>query len=151
MSEQGKEDADPNVNFNEKNLYYDLIGNKKFDEAIEFLNNDRLTLENKTAAVNCKDGYNGTTLMLAAYHDAPLTLIQQLCEIGGKPLIMATDDDGHTALHDACSREDANIDTVKYLVQNGGIEFISQTEQSWIYCIGLCEMKGKRFPLKLSQ
>ena len=49
MSEEGKEDADPNVNFNEKKLN-DLIGNEKFDEAIEFLN--RLTLENKTAAVN---------------------------------------------------------------------------------------------------
>ena len=69
MSEQGEEDADPNVNFNEEKLW-DLIRNQKFDEAIEFLN--RLTSRNKTAAVNCKSGLKGTTLMLAAAY-APLT------------------------------------------------------------------------------
>ena len=86
MSEQGKEDADLNVYFNERKLY-DLIIDNKWNEAIEFLNNDRITPQNKTAAVNYKDdGSNYTTLMLAAFHDAPVTLIQQLCEIGGKPL-----------------------------------------------------------------
>ena len=121
MSEQGQEDADPNVNFNEEEKLYDLIRNKEFDEAIEFLNDDRLTPQNKTAAVNYKDEYNGTTLMGAALYHAPLTLIQWLCEIGGKPLIVA-----RTTLHQACVCDDPNIDIVKYLVQNGRMELINK-------------------------
>ena len=129
MSEQGQEDADPNVNFNEKKLF-DLIINKKFDEAIEFLNNDRLTSQNKTAAVNSKGGLKGTTLMEAVYYGAPLILVQQLCEIGGTQLIMATNDGGWTALHFACDyySHDPNIDTVKYLVQNGGMDLINKKD-----------------------
>ena len=96
MSEQGQEDPDPNVNFDEKKLLL-LITDDKWDEAIKFLG--RITLENKTAAVNYKYGNNLTTLMTAAHFGAPLTLIQRLCEIGGKPLIMMATNNGSTALH----------------------------------------------------
>ena len=122
----------PNDNFNEERKLYDLINNySNWNGAIAFLNNDRITPQNKTAAVNYKDGINRTTLMLAAYYGAPLTLIQQLCEIGGKPLIMATNDyGGWTALHGACNyRDDTNIDNVKYLVQNGGMELVNKKNE----------------------
>ena len=57
--------------------------------------------------------------MMASY-GAPLALIKQLCEIGGKPLIMTTYyNNGYTALHFACKSYDPNIDIVKCLVQNG--------------------------------
>ena len=108
---------------NEKKLW-DLIFDNKFDEAREFL--DRLTSQHKTAAVNCKNRSNMTTLMCAATLGAPLTLIQRLCEIGGKQFIMATNDFGQTALHYTCQRRDPNIDTVKYLVETGGTELIKK-------------------------
>jgi len=57
--------------------------NEKWHEAIEFLNYDRLTLQNKTTAVNHKYGCNDTTLMMAALYGTPLTPIQHFCEIGG--------------------------------------------------------------------
>jgi len=80
---------------------------------------------------------------MEALHGAPLTLIQQLCEIGGKPLIMAADNDGHTALHDACSREDANIDTVKYLVQNGGgMELINKKDNDGKTAADIAKERG---------
>ena len=141
MSEQGQEDAsDPHINFDEKKLY-NLIYNEKFDEAIEFLND--LTLENKTAAVNYKeDGSNYTTLMMAAIRGAPLTLIQQLCEIGRKQFIMAINDLGFTALHLACIRGDPNIDTVKYLVQNGGMELINKQNYQGRTALDLAKRMG---------
>jgi len=100
-----------------------LMWNEKWNEVIEFLDDDRLTSQNKTAAVNCNDGRsNDTTLIQAAQYGAPITIIQKLCEIGGKPLIMATGYYGMTALYWVSQSEDPNIDTVKYLVQNGGGE-----------------------------
>ena len=72
-------------NFHAEEKLLRLIYNKKFDKAIEFLNDDQLTPQNITAAVNNKGGYNTTALIAAANRGAPLTLIQQLCEIGGRP------------------------------------------------------------------
>lgn len=125
MREQGQEDPDPNIDFDEKKLWQ-LTLDGKLDEAIQFLRVDDnpLTLENKRAAVNYKDEDNRTTLMAAAICDAPRRFIQRLCEIGGKPLIMATDNNGRTVLHYACVY--SNIDTVKYLVQNGGTELTNK-------------------------
>mmetsp|Transcript_28568 Transcript_28568/g.52163 ORF Transcript_28568/g.52163 Transcript_28568/m.52163 type:complete len:890 (-) Transcript_28568:1548-4217(-) len=142
MSEQGQEDADPNVNFKkQKQKLFGLIDKKKFDEAIEFLN--RLTSQNKTTAVNHRDGYNWTTLMLAAKHGAPLTFIQRLCEIdSGKPLITAENKSRMTALHYACKHDDPNIDIVKHLVQNGGIEFINKKDENGITVLEITKGKG---------
>lgn len=42
MSEQGQEDADPNANLDQEKLF-NLMCDKKWNEAIEFLNNDRLS------------------------------------------------------------------------------------------------------------
>ena len=107
MSQQRLGDAfDPVVDFGERKLRV-LITDKKFDEAIEAIivrssmMADRLTLEIKRTAVNHTTDIwdNVTTLMIAARDGAPLALVQQLCEIGGKPLIsVAADRGGLTAL-----------------------------------------------------
>jgi len=152
MSEQGQEDADPNFNFNVRNLYWTLFLNNKRDEAIEFLNNDRLTPQNKRAAVKYEAGIDRTTLLMrATYHDASLTLIQRLCEIGGKPLIMDTNISGWTALHNACYRDDPNIDIVKYLVQNGGMELVNKKNKEGKTALDYTKGKGNDFMLQLSQ
>ena len=119
------EAKDPNDSFDERKLYV-LIDNEEFDEVIEFLNNKSFTAKYKTAAVNCKyDRANWTTLMNASYIRAPLVLVKQLCEIGGKDLIMAKSNYGSTALHFACGKGgDPNLDTVKLLVEKGRKELL---------------------------
>jgi len=122
-------DADPSVqHFDEGKgkLFHHLMRYREWDEAIELI--DRLTLLNKTVAVNRKDRINVTALMRAAVYCAPLAFIQQLCEIGGKPLIMARSDDGWTALHWACDRTNPNLEVVTYLVQNGGEELVNKQD-----------------------
>ena len=112
-------------------MLFDLIVNDKFCEAIGFLNDDSITPQNKTAKVNWNDSGNNTTLMVAALHGAPLTLINALCEIGGKPLIVATNYMGMTALHMACRSSSDNhniLDAVQFLFQNGGEEIINKID-----------------------
>lgn len=114
----------------------DLIVNDKFCEAIGFLNDDIITpknktKQNKTAEVNWKDSGNNTTLMVAAVHGAPLTLMNALYEIGGEPLIVATNYIGMTALHMACRSTSDNpniLDAVQFLFQNGGEEIINKMD-----------------------
>jgi hypothetical protein len=43
MNEQGQQEEDPNIDFDEKKLYYRLIYDDKWDAAIKFLDDDRLT------------------------------------------------------------------------------------------------------------
>ena len=102
------EEADSNGNFDEEKLIK-LIHDEKWDEAIELF--DRLTPQNKIAAVNntYDERGNSTTLMRAALYRAPLTLIQYLCEISGKTLIMDTDYERNTALHDGYDSDDPNL------------------------------------------
>lgn len=131
-------DADPNVQHfdeGEGKLFHHFMRYRKWDEAIEFLG--RLTLQNKTAAINLKDKINITTLMGAAIYGAPLTFIQLLCEVGGKPLIMARSDDGWTALHWACDRTNPNLQVVMYLVQNGGEQLINKHDNRRRFALDL--------------
>ena len=66
-------------------------------------------------------------------YSAPLlTLIQQLYEIGGKPLIFAIGYYGRTALHYACYHDNLNLQVVKFLVQNGGGETLPRTLSVWV-------------------
>ena len=131
-------DADSNIqHFDEGKgkIFHHLMRYRKWDEAIEFI--DRLTLLDKTVAVNRKDRINVTTLMRAAVYGAPLTFIQQLCEIGGKPLIMARSDDGWTALHWACDRTNPNFQVVTYLVQNGGEKLVNKQDNRGRFALDL--------------
>jgi hypothetical protein len=71
---QEAEDNDPNLDFDVTELY-DLIYGELFDEASEILNNDRITPENKNAAVNFThdpDGYDQSTMIGAAMFGAPI-------------------------------------------------------------------------------
>jgi len=111
-------------------------------EAIEFINDDRLNPQNKTAAVNRKNRNNQTTLTLAAFLGTPLTLIQQPCEIGSRPLIIAQNNGGRTALLWASLHP--NLQVVTHLVQNGGKELLNKQKNMHGY--GYTALHKASFP-----
>jgi hypothetical protein len=144
MSEEAEDDNDPNVNFNVEHLnnlvdYYS--SEVDLDKASEILNDDRITLENKKAAVNLISSFytagmfgpypevSDTMLLRAAYCGAPIPLMNKLYDIGDNRLIMHKSiGDGGTALHRVCWRErpfrDNVLDTVMFLVEKGGRELL---------------------------
>lgn len=85
--------------------------------------------------------------MDAALFDDPLALVQRLCEIGGKSLIIAANIIGDTApLHIACYLDDPNINTVKYLAyQNGGTELIKKQNNYGYTALDYAKGKGDEF------
>ncbi len=108
-----------------------LTKHKKWDEVKIFINTKGFSAGSKRNCMKFRGNFAGNSpLHWACRHGAPKDIIEDLCDLGGKDLLMAKNGSGWTVLHHACRSDCSdNVDVVECLLKNGGDELMMARDE----------------------
>ncbi len=100
-------------------VLHDLIQDKMFDDAEQYLDDERITLHGKRSAMAHKDKDGFTPLMLSILKNAPDSLLEKIVIIGGSEILAMTNKWDNIALVYALAQK-RTLNIICLMVDKGG-------------------------------
>lgn len=98
-------------------------------EILAFLQDDTVNEEVKKKAISAQDKKGLTTLYVALRRNACFAIIEEMVKIGGKDVVLVTNNFGETILHEA-THLGSSYEIFKLLVDYGGEECLLKLDKS---------------------